>query len=243
MASSAARVGSAGEFGPIVFISHAHEQREWAIEVKERLRLLGFTGFVAHEDIEPGRAWEEEILRNLRACIALVALVSREARDSFWVNQEVGFVTGCEKPTISVGRAIAPWGVLARLQSVPWQTEATGLKSKPAVRELLEANVPRLYRTLATIGVASRRRLIQGLGNTRSFEEARVVVQVLGGLGALEPDEAVRLADVAVANQNVLRCWKAREYLPDLLRPYRDILHVDQITTLTENEMMDGEPP
>lgn len=46
---------------PHVFIAHAHVERDLAVIVKDRLRMIGFKGFVAHADIEPTREWEEEI--------------------------------------------------------------------------------------------------------------------------------------------------------------------------------------
>jgi hypothetical protein len=44
-----------------LFLSHKSEVKKEAAELKERLHLFGISCFVAHEDIHPTKAWQDEI--------------------------------------------------------------------------------------------------------------------------------------------------------------------------------------
>lgn len=216
----------------LMFISHSHDDKELALELKGHLRILGFQGFVAHEDIEPTREWENEILKSLKACCGLVAIASQSAQHSSWVNQEIGAVVVRERPVISVKNGCAPWAMLYRYQSLGWQRTATGKLGKPAVRELLEANLPTLSTALGKVGLLTSYHLVEGLGSCWSFEEARVVSKLIEEIGNLEGEEAVRVVYLATVNQNISGCWEAQRALPPLLRPYRDLFTPEQVDLL-----------
>jgi hypothetical protein len=85
-----------------VFLSYDHEDKAVAGRIKEELATLGFSAFLAHEDIEVSAEWRSEILKHLDNCSTLVAVVTENFAKSVWTNQEVGFVLGKGKPIISL---------------------------------------------------------------------------------------------------------------------------------------------
>lgn len=206
----------------LVFISHSHDDKEVALELKGTLRILGFQGFVAHEDIEPTREWENEILGALKRCTALIAVASPSGRASAWMNQEIGAVVIRQRPVLAVKHGCAPWAMLYRYQSIPWERVPQGRYGKSPARELLEANIPRLIGALGQVSLITSHHLVEGLGETRSFEEARVIAQQISGIGRLGPEEAARMVYLAASNPNITGCWEAQRLLPPLLKPYRE---------------------
>jgi hypothetical protein len=54
-----------GDAGFRVFLSHKAEVKKETTVIKDGLRLFGISGFVAHEDIHPTKAWQEEIENTL----------------------------------------------------------------------------------------------------------------------------------------------------------------------------------
>ena len=204
--------------GPGLFVTHAHEDTEAANETKEALRTIGFAGFVAHQDIEPTREWEDEILRNLRTCVGLVVVSTSYGRSSAWVNQEIGFAVGRGVPVIAVDRGSPPWGMLYRFQSLRWKVAGAEIDSLDARKY----NIPKLYRALENVGIGTRDLLIEGIGQSDSFEEARVTATLLAGQGELRRDQAVRLATLSAENVNIRNCYVAQSKLPPLLVPFRE---------------------
>lgn len=217
-----------------VFISHSHSDLELAIELKKRLRILGFVGFVAHEDIEPTREWQEEILAALKRCCGLVVISSQAARESAWVNQEIGAVVGSGRPVFSIKSGCAPWAMLYPYQSVPWRRPPPLADGKVPDRALLESTVPPLNHALERVKLSTSSHLVEGLGATHSFEEARIVAQLLRAREQLKAAEALRLSYLILTNDNIAGCWEAQRQLPHLLRPHRDHLPDSTIRRLVQ---------
>lgn len=68
----------------LLFISYSYKDKKLAGELKEALgEEYGFQVFLAHETISVSTKWEKEIMRNLRNCDALVALLTKSFR-VFW---------------------------------------------------------------------------------------------------------------------------------------------------------------
>lgn len=95
-------------------------------ELKERLRLFGISCFVAHEDIHPTKAWQDEIENALASMDGFVALMTANFHDSDWTDQEVGFAFARGVPIISVRLGKDPYGFIGKFQglSSTWPTAA-----------------------------------------------------------------------------------------------------------------------
>ncbi len=78
-----------------IFISYSHKDRVLVGEIKTYFTFsFGFNVILAHEDIEPTQAWEDEILSNLRSCNVFIPIITEHYYNSVWTDQETGFVLG-----------------------------------------------------------------------------------------------------------------------------------------------------
>ena len=101
-----------------LFLSHAHEDREFVGAVAEALSDNGIHGFAAHEDIEVHQEWAHVIEYALDTADALVAFVSEPSLTSYWCNQEIGWALGRHLVVVSVRLGRAPVGFTGRLQAM-----------------------------------------------------------------------------------------------------------------------------
>ncbi len=85
-----------------IFISYSHNDKIWAGQIKSRLEAYGYKTFLAHDVIKVDKDWRLEILKHLKSCQILVALITDSFNESEWTHQEVGHCIGNEKMIISL---------------------------------------------------------------------------------------------------------------------------------------------
>lgn len=115
-----------GDEGYRVFLSHKSEVKKETAALKNGLNLFGVSAFVAHEDIQPTKEWQDEIESALFSMDAFVALMTENFNDSPWTDQEVGVAFGRGIPIISVKLGKDPYGFIGKFQalSCSWDTAA-----------------------------------------------------------------------------------------------------------------------
>jgi hypothetical protein len=115
-----------GEEGFRVFLSHKSEVKKETADLKDQLRLFGISCFVAHEDIHPTKAWQDEIENALASMDGFVALMTADFHDSNWTDQEVGFAFARGVPFIAVRLGKDPYGFIGKFQALSssWPTAA-----------------------------------------------------------------------------------------------------------------------
>ena len=110
-----------------LFVSHLTEDKSIACELKRVLGTVGISCFVAHEDIEPTKVWQDEILKALVTSDALCAIVSPGIVNSTWCDQEVGFALGRDILCIALMNGEKPYGILGMSQGI--QCEGKEIKN------------------------------------------------------------------------------------------------------------------
>lgn len=83
---------------PYVFISHSHQDKEFARFLNERLQRAGFATWLDVERIPEGSTWAREIENGVENCGALVVVMSKNARESEWVERETLMAMNLRKP-------------------------------------------------------------------------------------------------------------------------------------------------
>ena len=113
-----------GDVGFRLFLSHKSEVKVETAALKEGLRLFGISCFVAHEDIHPTKAWQDEIENALASMDGFVALMTEDFHDSLWTDQEVGYAVARGVPIIAVRLGKDPYGFIGKFQALTstWQT-------------------------------------------------------------------------------------------------------------------------
>jgi hypothetical protein len=102
-----------------LFISHISADKLIATRLKDALTAHEIAGFVAHEDIHPTLAWQDEIERGLRTMDAMVAVHTKGFSASFWTQQEIGFALGRGVKVISFKYGEDPTGFIGKHQALP----------------------------------------------------------------------------------------------------------------------------
>jgi len=132
-----------------VFFSHKSEVKKETAALKDRLRLFGISCFVAHEDIHPTKAWQDEIEHALASMDGFVALMTENFHDSDWTDQEVGFAVARGVPIIAVRLGKDPYGFIGKFQglSSTWQTSDVDIvKVLIKSDQMLNAYIQALYK-------------------------------------------------------------------------------------------------
>lgn len=101
-----------------LFISHISKDKQKATRLRDCLSEYAISAFVAHEDIKPTRAWQEQIERGLFCMDALVALHTDGFSKSFWTQQEVGVALGRGTPVFSIRMGEDPTGFISKHQAI-----------------------------------------------------------------------------------------------------------------------------
>lgn len=146
-----------------IFMSYKHEDRELAGEFKLNLEHFGFSVFLAHEDIEASRDWQEVILQELKSTDVFVPLLTSRYKESVYTDQESGVAIGRGLPIIPLKVDIDPYGFLDKTQAQKVDPEDI----RGCCVEILEVISGYDY-----LQEKLRKSLIQGFGNSRDFEDA-----------------------------------------------------------------------
>lgn len=101
-----------------LFISHISADKEKALRLRACLEPYAIAAFVAHEDIHPTKAWEQELLRGLHTMDALLAMHTRGFAASSWTQQEIGGAVIRGVKIISFKMGEDPTGFLAQRQAL-----------------------------------------------------------------------------------------------------------------------------
>jgi hypothetical protein len=101
-----------------IFLSHLAKEKIRITRIKELLEPYGISGFVAHQDIEPTKEWEDEIIKALFSMNALVAVLQPGFRESAWTDQEMGIAMGRGILVIPLRAGLDPYGFVGKFQGI-----------------------------------------------------------------------------------------------------------------------------
>lgn len=101
-----------------LFLSHLATFKVQTSNLQAVLKKYGISAFVAHEDIEPSREWQNEIEAGLHTMDALAAILMDGFKESNWCDQEVGVAVGRGILIIPVRRGLDPYGFIGKFQGI-----------------------------------------------------------------------------------------------------------------------------
>lgn len=174
-----------GEGGYRVFLGHKAEVKKQTAELKERLLLYGVSCFVAHADIRPTKAWQDEIESALSTMDAFVALMTANFHESDWTDQEVGFAIARGVPIISVKLGRDPYGFIGKFQALSCSWEK-------APKELVGLLIKQDRMLNA---------YIRAVRSCSHFDDGNRLAAVLSDIDQLTDDQADAL--VSAYNENI----------------------------------------
>lgn len=176
-----------------LFITHLATEKRTAHVLKSQLRYYGIDGFVAHDDIRPGKEWQLVIESALRSCHALVGLLHHGLRESEWCDQEIGFALGRGVPAIPIHFDLYPYGFFGSVQAII----NAGKQEPKAIARRLVLILLHDKRTAEALTEA----VVEQLANARSFDQANALSALLASEAPLlRTDQAERLRQAEKVN-------------------------------------------
>lgn len=109
-----------------LFLSHLASFKVQTSHLQTALRKYAISSFVAHEDIEPTREWQDEIEAALQTMDALAAILMPGFLESKWCDQEVGFAVGRNSLVIPIRKGLDPYGFIGKFQGIQAQSKTIG---------------------------------------------------------------------------------------------------------------------
>lgn len=181
------------------FISHLSSEKDTMLKLAESLRLYGIHGFVAHETIGTSKKWQDSIEYGLSTCDLLFAFVTPGFSESFWCDQEVGWVLGRNKPiVIAVAEGISgPHGFLGSIQSLLLSGDLSVQTAADRIRDVVLTDTRVDQARL-------RKALVDRLANAGSFDSARAHLErLLRFEESLDYDDRARLRTALSTNSQL----------------------------------------
>lgn len=202
-----------------LFLSHAHEHKSLAGDLREYLGRWAVDVFVAHDTIEPSREWQDEIESALGTADALAALLTPEFVHSFWCDQEVGFCLARGIPLVPIAHGAMPHGFMGKFQGL--------IAHNRSVWHI----APRLFRILATHNGLTEKMywpIVQRYVHSRNFDGTREAFDLLKRIPADRWNEEMvsQVEDEALLNNQVSEAVTLSPSRPmaDAVREYLDEL-------------------
>jgi len=195
-----------------VFLSHRAEHKEQATELKKSFAYIGVSAFVAHEDIEPTKAWLDEIELALSTQDVCVALLTEGFNNSNWTDQEIGISIGRGVPIVAVRLGQDPYGFIGKFQAV----SGIGKENDQLTDELVLAFLAnkRLYQRMTAS-------LVQSFETVKGYTMANRIMYLIRILPSLSDDLIQRLENAPNTNSNVKRAFAVQNNLPDVITRLR----------------------
>lgn len=213
-----------GNEGYRIFLSHKNEVKKETADLKERLKIFGISGFVAHEDIYPTKEWQDEIENALFSMDAFVALMTEEFHNSIWTDQEVGVAFGRGVPIISVKLGKDPYGFIGKFQalSCPWESAP-----KEIVKLLLKHD-------------QMLNAYIKAVENCSTYEHGNTLAEILPYIDKLSNQQSNRLISAFNENGQVRDSFGFNGKLPHR-HGYGLLSHLSRLTGQTYRLSKSGE--
>lgn len=206
MADAAERLWTKGYVR--AFLSHKADDKKQAAELKSSLSNMGISAFVAHEDIEPTREWQDEIELALSTLDVCVALLTSQFHDSKWTDQEVGIAIGRGVPIVAVRLGQDPYGFIGKFQGVAGADKT----SDDIAVELMSCFMANEHlRQRMAVALVCR------FENAVGYVDANRLVKHIEALPSLSPDLIQRLENSPNQNRYIARAWAVQNRLPSLI--------------------------
>lgn len=156
--------------------------------------MYGVSGFVAHEDIEPSREWQQTIEVALMSMHAVVALMTPEFHESRWIDQEVGWGFGRGVLVLPARLGVDPYGFAGKVQAVTGHID----HPKPLAKSI----------TLALLGNSRthgemRRALVHAFARSDCWATAKLLAEIVTTISAFTVDEKAVLLRAVKDNGQV----------------------------------------
>ncbi len=206
-----------------LFLSHLSDNRDVAHQLKTHLAYYQISCFVAHDDIEPTREWEDEIEEALRSMDALAALLTPGFHQSKWTDQEVGFAMGSGRLVLPLRYGANPHGFIGKFQGY---TIKEGMTYPTIASEICKV----LSRHPIT-STKMTEALVSKLEGAWSWDSAKSAMTLLEECSVISEESLQRIEAAKDANGQVSEAWGVPDRIRALVNRHRRIGDAEQAAT------------
>jgi hypothetical protein len=191
-----------------LFITHISAHKMVATEIARGLEEYGISGFVAHEDIEPTKEWEHEIILALNTMDALAALLTPGFESSKWTGQEVGVAIGRGALVVPLRMGLDPYGFIGRSQGL-----AAGGKEPARIATEIAQVLAAHQQTRLKMAHA----VVTAFEESKSFSEAKVRASRLALVTVLPKPLRDRVRAAMQSNLQIKDAWGVPQRVESVL--------------------------
>jgi hypothetical protein len=201
------------------FMSYQMTDRVFAASVRDVIAPLGFTSFMAHDDLNVSEEWKTRILQELRQADLFVAVLSANYLASAYCMQESGIAVSRKKMIIaplSLDGTIPP-GFMNHIQSIA--VSPTTFTTGHIWPSIFKCNKRHAFA-----------QMIKRVGSSGSFRGAEHNFQILRPyLPQANRQEIVDLLVAAADNDQVCHAGLCHsEYLPPLIASHGQFMPAEK---------------
>jgi hypothetical protein len=191
-----------------LFLSHDSNYKSEISAFKDELEIYRILGFVAHEDIEPTKEWENEIFLALNSAHALAAFLTPDFHKSKWTDQEVGVALGRGLLVIPIDLGVDPYGFMAKKQAMRGSFERS---------EQLAIDLAVVLLKYATTSKPMCEVLVRAFEKASSFINARKVSQMIISTNNFTQEQLSKIQQACNNNDQVAKSFGVPETIENYL--------------------------
>ena len=196
---------------PRIFISHLSKNKVAVGHLRAELEKFGVAAFVAHEDIEPTKEWQDEIESALSTMDAMVAVLVPDFAASKWTDQEIGVAIGRKIPIVPLRAGLDPYGFIGKYQAL----QAKGKTPDVVALEIVEilAGKPQVASKIS-------RALIEKLKRSGSWAQSKRLMDLIEKCQQFTPEAINELREVVDQNAQVGSAWGVPERIAKVVAAF-----------------------
>ena len=106
----------------LLFVSHVSEDRPVALEIVGELERRGVACWIAPRDVRPGKPFDDEIVKGIEACRAMLLIFSEHSNEHEYIRREITVAGESHKVIIPfrIENAQPRRGLRVRLSDLHW---------------------------------------------------------------------------------------------------------------------------
>lgn len=197
-----------------VFLSYSNRDLDLVNEIKKKLDVYCFETFLAHEDIEPSKEWEEVIILKLKECDVFIPFISENFKESKWTDQESGIAFADNKFIIPIDIGLVPYGFIGKYQALKY------VDSSSACTEIIDTMIdenPLMKKRIQDD-------LIKELKDSKHFTDSNYIVKILEKFEPFTEDQVNKIIRGFLDNIEIQGSFDARPFVEQISIRYIGII-------------------
>lgn len=205
-----------------VFISYSSEDRFLGRFFKQSFEnYVGFSVFLAHEDISPATEWELKIIKELKESDVIIPLITENYRNSEFTDQELGMALAWKKIILPIKLTnINPYGFIKKFQALKCRNDKYSIINAvvSTVLVLIESKEFNKHKEIVIDSV------VKAFGQSSSFKMTRTIIEILTKINRFTKKQISSLKEAIKNNYQIYEEYYAVPNFKKILREKHKII-------------------